>query len=77
MENNKKLLNPGVTFLEEHHGLQKQLNLKGNHIIVDREDWEKVIGFFRNYPDQFDKMIGNSRVVGKFPEGDNEMETKI
>lgn len=30
-------------FLHGHPGLQKKLNLDKNHVIVDREDWEKVI----------------------------------
>lgn len=72
-----KILNPGITFLETHIGLQKQKNLDEKHVIVDKEDWEIVIKFFRNYPDLFDKMVGNSKVVGKYPISGNEMETKL
>ena len=71
-----KTLKPGVTFLDNKIQGDKVISLHGK-VVVDKSDWETVIKFFKNYPDQFDKMIGNYKVVGKFPMGDNEMETKL
>ena len=71
------ILKPGLTFLEEHRGIQVKNNIPSDHIVVDKSDWEKVISFFNNHPNEFDKMIGNSTVVGKYPSDDNEMEVSL
>jgi len=36
---------PGVNFLEPHNELQRLARLPEGHIIVDLEDWQKVVIF--------------------------------
>ena len=58
---------PGVNFLEH------KLKTYQNEVVrVDKSEWERVISFFRTYPDAFDKMIKE----GNKPRN-NEMETKL
>lgn len=70
-----KIFNPGINFLNEHPMMQEMKEINNELVIVDKEDWQKVIRFFRENPDQFDKMIGNSMREGLG--GDNIMEVKI
>lgn len=69
-----KILNPGINFLEDKQQGNNSISLHGK-VVVDKEDWQKVIQFFREYPDQFDKMIGSSTKEGIG--GDNTMEIKL
>ena len=45
-----KIIRPGDNFLHEHPLLQNRLDK--NHVVVDRQDWEDVLHFFRDHSDQ-------------------------
>jgi len=47
----------GYNFLHTHPHTEKSLNLDEKHVIVDRDEWEQIVNYFRNYPDQI-KYIG-------------------
>lgn len=44
----KKLPLPGVGFLEPHLELHTLCKLNSDHVIVDREDWLKVVLYLSN-----------------------------
>lgn len=49
MANSNKIV--GKDFLHPHFLKEKSLNLEPGHIIVDKEDWEKVVSYFKNHPE--------------------------
>jgi hypothetical protein len=51
----KKII--GYNFLHSHPNLEKALELNPNHSIVDSEDYNLVINFFRNNPIIFEDML--------------------
>lgn len=46
----------GVNFLHNHPRTERQAGLDENHVVVDRDDWEKIIRFFDENP-QFIQYI--------------------
>lgn len=51
MENSKtNILIPGVTFLHNHPHMERMVDLPTDHVIIDREEWEKLIVFFNERP---------------------------
>lgn len=40
----------GYNFLHNHPGMEKQLSLPDDHVVVDRKDWEAVVRLFNENP---------------------------
>lgn len=51
---NKKII--GINFLHTHPYKEKELNIDVEHVIIDKSDLEKIINFFHNNPDEFEKL---------------------
>ena len=41
----------GVNFLHRHLYKEDVLKLEPNHVIVDKQDWEDVLRFFKDHPE--------------------------
>lgn len=50
----------GYNYLHNHNGMEKQLNIPTDHVIVDRKDWEEVVRFFNENPDYIN-LLGESK----------------
>ena len=70
MGNNKV---PGLTFLNNHPSQEDEVRLDLKHVIVDKSDWEMVIRFFKENPEQFDKMLSNT----SSKDDGNQMEIRL
>lgn len=46
-----KLILIGVNFLHRHFYKEDLLKLEPNHVIVDKQDWEDVVHFFKDHPE--------------------------
>jgi len=46
-----------VNFLHQHKLQQGSKNVDSDHVIVDKEDWEEVVWFFKNNPDVWDAFV--------------------
>lgn len=55
-----KLKRVGYDYLHNHTGMEKQLNVPTDHVIVDRKDWEKVVRFFNENPGYI-KLLGENK----------------
>lgn len=53
----------GVSYLEEHSGMQKKLEVPEDHVIVDRKDWWEIISYFRQHPEAFAKVINHKSQI--------------
>lgn len=62
----------GHNFLHNHPNKQNMKAIGPNHVIVNKRDWELVVKFFNEYPDQFDKMVNRGGKAAS-----NEMEIKL
>ncbi len=49
----------GVSYLEQHTGMQKTLGVPEDHVIVDKKDWEEVVLYMQQHPEVFTKVINN------------------
>ena len=70
MGNNKV---PGLTFLNNHPSKEDEVRLDLKHVIVDKSDWEIVVKFFKENPEQFDKMLSNT----SSKDDGNQMEIRL
>lgn len=70
MGNNKV---PGLTFLNNYPSKEDEVRLDLKHVIVDKSDWEMVIRFFKENPEQFDKMLSNT----SSKDDGNQMEIRL
>lgn len=52
-----KIKKVGYDFLHTHPQTEKSLKLGEKHVIVDRDEWEQVVNYFMDYPDET-KRIG-------------------
>jgi hypothetical protein len=46
-----KVIRVGYDYLHNHTGMEKQLKVPQDHVIVDRQDWEEVVRFFNEHPE--------------------------
>ena len=46
----------GFNYLHRHPQQEKMLNVDGDHVIVDRKEWEQVVEYFHNYPEEINKL---------------------
>ncbi len=47
---------PGWNFLNNHRNLEKDLDLDRDHVVVDREDWEKVLKLLNSKPELMEEL---------------------
>lgn len=48
--------NVGVDYLHRHPKMEQSLNIGTGHIIVDRKEWEEVVDYFRQHPEEVEKL---------------------
>lgn len=53
----------GVSYLEEHSGMQKKLEVPEDHVIVDRKDWEEVVHFLQEHSEVFNRIINRKSQI--------------
>jgi len=46
----------GLNYLHRHTQTEKILNVDSEHVIIDRKDWEEVVEYFHNNPDEIKKL---------------------
>lgn len=46
----------GFNYLHRHTVTEKILNVDSEHVIIDRKDWEEVVDYFHNNPDEVKKI---------------------
>lgn len=51
---------PGNNFLEQHCKMQKMKDIDDKHVIVDKDEWEKVVNYLLTYPWLIQKIDTNS-----------------
>jgi hypothetical protein len=60
MSKSKKV---GYNFLHTHAQTEKSLNLDEKHVIVDRDEWEQVVNYFMDYPDEAKRIGVRKRLI--------------
>jgi len=53
----------GYNFIHTHPQTEKSLNLDKTHVIVDRKDWEQIVNYFMDYPDQVKRIGVRKRLI--------------
>lgn len=57
---NKKIV--GFNYLHQHPQTETSLNVDIDHVIVDRKDWKEVVDYFKQYPEEVEKL-GKTRFM--------------
>lgn len=52
----RKIKKVGYNFLHTHPQTEKSLKLDEKHVIVDRKEWEEVVDYFHQYPEEVEKL---------------------
>jgi hypothetical protein len=58
-----KIIFVGQNFLHSHPHMEQSYVIPLDHVIVDRKEWEQVIGFFMIYPE----LVQGLSNVKEFP----------
>lgn len=46
----------GFNYLHRHSQTEASLNVDSEHVIVDRKEWEEVVDYFYQYPEEVEKL---------------------
>ena len=46
----------GFNYLHRHTQTETSLNVGAEHVIVDRKEWEEVVDYFHQYPEEVEKL---------------------
>ena len=60
-----KLKRVGYDYLHNHQGMEKQLNVPSDHVIVDRKDWEEVVRFFNEHTEAIAWLGKTEKAIGE------------
>jgi UDP-N-acetylmuramate-alanine ligase len=53
----------GFNYLHSHPTTERMLNVDSDHVIVDRKEFEEVINYFYQYPNEIKKL---GKIKSKF-----------
>lgn len=51
-----KIKKVGYNFLHTHPQTETSLNVDAEHVIIDRKEWEEVVDYFHQYPEEVEKL---------------------
>lgn len=53
------LVGYSLGFLHSHPGMERQLKIDTDHVIVDRDEWERVVLYLNSHYDVKESIIKN------------------
>jgi len=53
----------GFNYLHRHSTTEQQLGVDSEHVIVDRKDWEEVVNYFHDNPEEVEKLEKPTLVI--------------